>query len=77
MKMNEKSSIVYCRPNFFVELRWRSKGLTQQKQWRRGRWFSGAILRGPAVFLDSGGPRPNVMIFFLSIKPSTKIFVNS
>ena len=23
-------------------------------QWRRGRWFSGAIRRGPAVFLDLG-----------------------
>ena len=36
-------------------------------QWQRGRWFSGAIPRGPAVFLDFGGPRPFVMIFFVSL----------
>ena len=35
------------------------------------------FLGGPAVFLDLGGPRPIVMIFFLSIKRSTKFFVNS
>ena len=46
-------------------------------QWRRERWFSGAIPRGTAFFLGLGGPRPIVMIFFLSVKPSTKIFVNS
>ena len=72
MKMNEKSSIVCCRPNFFVELRWQSKGLTQQKQWRRERWFSGAILRDPVVFLDSGGPRPNVMTFFCQSNQAQK-----
>ena len=61
----------------YSKLTIRHKNDVSLTQWPHGRWFSGAIPRGPAVFLDLGGPRPIVMIFFLSIKPSTKIFVNS
>ena len=62
---------VRLTPNFSTYCR---KKESNNHQWRRGRWFSGAVTRGPAVFPNLGEPRPIAIIFYFVNQTKHKSF---